>query len=1013
MKPAVLFVLAFWLFGCGIGPAPAAALTPATADDPDVIAERERLQTLARQQADAARASLRAKSVDADAMADPVWDQFRKSFPFHIQEIGITSKPHEDGSWTIIVSEPPPDVTIDDILGAAGSAVIVYRIRTQPVGYDGWVRDVVMRVSGDPSVLQGIASRLNQVMFRTSYKRHVLPLPAAPAPGRQKLNLNVTAAEIATWIVRENGQFMPVAGGMSSRADEIFASSQSRVYFSAQRGLVVWWIPKEIGMDGLAVEARQFALDSDLIVGAISRPSGVLVIGRERVVPIQQLPPLRFETIRLLAAVQGDARKELQQSYERQARFAGAMSDGRDWAPILLSPELVDTEYGSLLDITDQILKGWTNCGYTQYINFQAYPRPAKFPFPVPLRQQLDAEALTYNWNTAGAGYIVRNANDDIFALNRTGALPVSYLPEGFDEEQTSAIAEAEEAGYHYFATLNDPNLVRVVQYTALYQIFTAFGVAGGSTPVARNELPKKVRERLETELNDEIKNMPDEEITALAGSLAKSIVSSEAKKNEPTSRRDIEALLEAAGFEAGTEEYVRARKNFLTMSEPSEADIAELSAEVEKLLVEMRAGNQESDDFGLQAHILSALADLRNVPATFAKEVAAESTSWIHTPVVVISWNDRIPVIGGHNVYSEATHIEIADDVVRGAPQVIERGETRVVRVHPDDYARASSLVRPVAKAAEEEPQIVAERLQQMLRTVPDTPPRPREVALALPGVGGRVPPPEPPLANRGLQGGNDGWGGGDMFPGGGSPGGGDDPLLPGVILLERREDRSIRIVFGDGDHAMHASTVEDATDAVVQLLHRGEAGADGARIEMRGFQPDEAEGFVLSCKSRSRNAREEISTLVEDAPRVNAAAERAILRRSYDYRNARVTSGQVEMVNGRPEAKISIEIPREGATARTDFTVVFESETKPSIAARIVAALRQRLESLIQTIDVTLNAIAFNFRLNQEVKQLFRELDFPVAKIRHQFIDADYDRYFVDLRPSAGGNRESRVAA
>jgi len=35
----------------------------------------------------------------------------------------------------------------------------------------------------------------------------------------------------------------------------------------------------------------------------------------------------------------------------------------------------------------------------------------------------------------------------------------------------------AEDTGYEYFATRNDPNLVRVVQYAQLYQIFRHYGL--------------------------------------------------------------------------------------------------------------------------------------------------------------------------------------------------------------------------------------------------------------------------------------------------------------------------------------------------------------------------------------------------------------------------------------------------------------------------------------------------------------------------------------------------------
>ena len=72
------------------------------------------------------------------------------------------------------------------------------------------------------------------------------------------------------------------------------------------------------------------------------------------------LPPLRVETILQLAAVGQD---ELSQSYERRNIISGRYDEKHDWAPIYLSAALLDTEYGSLLNITDQLLKSWSMGG--------------------------------------------------------------------------------------------------------------------------------------------------------------------------------------------------------------------------------------------------------------------------------------------------------------------------------------------------------------------------------------------------------------------------------------------------------------------------------------------------------------------------------------------------------------------------------------------------------------------------------------------------------------------------
>ena len=88
------------------------------------------------------------------------------------------------------------------------------------------------------------------------------------------------------------------------------------------------------------------------------------------------------------------------------------MSDRKDWAPIYLSEELINTEYGSLLNITDQLLKSWSQNGLTKYINFN-YRVPVKWPFEKPLIRivitEFKADTVTFNWNTKGVGYIMDN----------------------------------------------------------------------------------------------------------------------------------------------------------------------------------------------------------------------------------------------------------------------------------------------------------------------------------------------------------------------------------------------------------------------------------------------------------------------------------------------------------------------------------------------------------------------------------------------------------------------------
>src|SRR6185436_7894968 len=126
------------------------------------------------------------------------------------------------------------------------------------------------------------------------------------------------------------------------------------------------------------------------------------------------------------------------------------------------------------------------------------YPAPAKYPFRKPVFVELgigsSRGSLTYNWNTKGVGFTVNVGPVTFLALNRTGALPVSYIPDGMARADNNVVV-AEDTGYNYFSRLGDPNLARVVQYAALYQIFSAFDVAHSNQPIPADSYPDQLLE--------------------------------------------------------------------------------------------------------------------------------------------------------------------------------------------------------------------------------------------------------------------------------------------------------------------------------------------------------------------------------------------------------------------------------------------------------------------------------------------------------------------------------------
>ena len=371
----------------------------------------------------------------------PVWSQFRKSHPYHIQAVAL-SEPDPAGERTLIVSEPPPHVTLDS-LRALSPLLSSPKVETQHIGFDGWVKDVTYRLPAlSDRDLTTLVDRLHYHLFGTTYKAYTIPIDAPPAAPLSAINVRVPASALNAWLVRSRETFRPIFGGVPSTVSALLLRGRSGVFLSDSPGFVVWIVPRKADLRDYTREARQFAVDSDLVLGAIGGASHVAIVARERVEPVSVLPPLRAETIMLLASVDSAS---LSQSYERRNFFAGRTRLQRlDWAPIYLSDSLIDTEYGSLLNITDQLLKSWSNNGTVHYLGFE-YPSPSKWAFPKPVIDMLGVSSLTFNWNTKGAGYTVNLAGAKILAMNRTGALPVSYIPEGAPERAAEARGRVRE----------------------------------------------------------------------------------------------------------------------------------------------------------------------------------------------------------------------------------------------------------------------------------------------------------------------------------------------------------------------------------------------------------------------------------------------------------------------------------------------------------------------------------------------------------------------------------------
>lgn len=412
-----------------------------------------------------------------DEQLKEIGEEFRKCHPYGYQTVGLK---HVGDDCVFVISEPSNRVSEFNLqkLFAKYQGRVISQVTK--LGYDGWLKDVIGTIQfKDDNAKNDFKIELFSLLYGTAYKAEYTDLDQPiyhTYYSPYKLNFSISAAELSKWIIDDKELFVDTNGEVSTIQNALKLRVGDAGTFLKNNEFVAWIIkPNDFKPNSpeFLINARRFSLDSDLILGAFGNVGeNVAIIARKRIVPVEILPPLRIETIELLCDTRN---KNLAQSYERFHVFAGKTKYNEDVAPIYLSDELWNTEYGNLLNITDQMLKSWSENGRIVYRDFE-YPNPIDWAFNRGAVSDFEADELTYNWNTAGSGYVLQgDAGFDIFAVNRTGSLPVSYIPGGMEGKVDERINDAEELAYDFFSGLNNPELARVVQYTTLYQIVQYF----------------------------------------------------------------------------------------------------------------------------------------------------------------------------------------------------------------------------------------------------------------------------------------------------------------------------------------------------------------------------------------------------------------------------------------------------------------------------------------------------------------------------------------------------------
>lgn len=654
---------------------------------------------------------------EAAGMADSIYKDFRKKYRFHYQTVGMAS--FSDSSRMILLSDIPPHFEMDSITPIFAEFTHKTEQRKHPIGYDGYVTDVLILLgNATQENCDRLIRRLNRELFFSEYKPAVMKLPAEGKRryfAKENIDYQITLEEFNTWFMEEGEGFIHLDDTNTVLTiSDIFAKKARGVFFSQQPGFVAWAVGKNEDIAAQVGDIRQFTLDADLILGALADSSTLVIIGRERQSPLYELPPLQIETILLLAST---TEKELSQSLDINDLMAGKMNNGRDWCPTYLSRELENTEFGDLMTITDVLLKDWSEHGTIQE-GYYRYPEPGYYPFDKPLFKKLGLNELVYNWNTAGAMYAIDREGYTIYTLGRTGSLPVSYFN---SQERSQSIGyRYENQAYHYFATLGNTDLARVVQYTALYQLFIDNNISysGNTYPSFPKNKPFLLYKPT-TELLDKIRQLSTEEIGLLADSLSqrsfknyqkmhvdKQLRENEQRYNMSYSEENIDAIYRNVhrDTKAGIGRSIQEVKDMLGgLSEEQFKQLARFLSyprgvkirdrESYNTMLRGRKVNQLMRGVGKNnldllsrpdgSNIFKDGMDLKDVKNWYAANLKGNAGRYMKTSSLIITYADLLTT-GGHNLSSRISRVKSMTNYKRN------RGNYT-----PTDY---SSPTQPVA---------------------------------------------------------------------------------------------------------------------------------------------------------------------------------------------------------------------------------------------------------------------------------------------------------------------------
>ena len=279
------------------------------------------------------------------------WNQFRQRYTDNYQ--GISVYPQKENNYTIIVSEPPPNLKPENFNEFASeldrSDSFFYC--DSLVGEDGKKRDVIFHVSGKEKARKLVSTISQRIHGKNiSISKSKITPSSKPIQDKISYNLEINSMQLLNLV---HFAFKEQIGTTEKPKYDYFYSDEPKVIepdLKEKEGIIVFTFSKNKPIkDSSEFKEvfRLFSLKSDLIFGALATEKSLLLIGRKRQISPEIYPPMRYETFLRLAQV-AEKEKFIDNKLEEYTRYLQAKNSARknlldEWCTTY--DEKIKTEY--------------------------------------------------------------------------------------------------------------------------------------------------------------------------------------------------------------------------------------------------------------------------------------------------------------------------------------------------------------------------------------------------------------------------------------------------------------------------------------------------------------------------------------------------------------------------------------------------------------------------------------------------------------------------------------------